>query len=121
MEKIKKYWKEILICLLVLFSLNKCTQSCSRGTVVDQQKIEIQQKDSIIKSKTDSLNILTIRWSDAQNNQETYRGIATGNQKEMISQIEALNIEKNNLQNKVNSLLQENNRLKSENQQLKNH
>lgn len=119
MEKIKKYWKEILLCLLLLFAMNKCTTSCSRGNVVEQQKTEIVQKDSIIRAQADSLNVLKIRWNDAQSNQATYQGIATGNQRELVSQIEALNIEKSTLQSKINSLTQENNKLKRDNQQLR--
>ena len=58
MNKVKKYWKEILIGLLVIFSLNKCSTSCSRGSIIKKQNIEISTKDSIIKVQSDSLNIL---------------------------------------------------------------
>ena len=58
MEFIKKNWKIIVIVLLVLFGMNKCTVSCNRGTTINKQQIELVQKDSIIKAQNDSLNIL---------------------------------------------------------------
>lgn len=48
MEKIKKYWKEILIGLLVLFGMNKCTQSCNRDNVIQKQLVTIHHQDSVI-------------------------------------------------------------------------
>jgi len=120
MKKIKKYWREILLGIFVIFSLNKCTVACNRDTTINKQNIEILQKDSIIKIQKDSLNILKIRWDDAQNSQSTYQGIALGNQQELIKQIGELNIEKDNIQNKLDILTAENYKLKKENQQLKN-
>lgn len=119
MKNIKKYWREILLGLFVIFSLNKCTVACNRDSVIKNQDIEIAQKDSIIKVKTDSLNILNIRWNDAQNSQSAYQGIAMGNQQELINQISILNNEKESLNSKINSLISENNKLKQENIKLK--
>lgn len=45
-EKIKKYWKEGLIILLVMFGMNKCTQSCTRGTRADKAEFKV---DSLMK------------------------------------------------------------------------
>lgn len=112
MEKIKQYWKEILIGLLILFGLNKCTVACNRDTVINTQNTEIVQKDSIIKVQTDSLNILRIRWNDAQSSQSTYQGIALGNQQELINQINTLKQEKENLSSKIINLNNENSKLK---------
>lgn len=120
MKNIKKYWREILLGIFVIFSLNKCTVACNRDTTINKQNIEISRKDSIIKVQTDSLNILKIRWNDAQSSQSTYQGIALGNQQELIKQIGELNIEKDNIQNKLDILTTENYKLKKENQQLKN-
>ena len=65
MNKIKQYWKEIVIVILVIFSLNKCTQSCSRDTQLYKNTIEytqnLQQKDSIISLLNDSLNAMNIK------------------------------------------------------------
>lgn len=120
MEKIKQYWKEILIGLLILFGLNKCTVACNRDTVINNQNSEIVQKDSIIKVQTDSLNILRIRWNDAQSSQSTYQGIALGNQQELINQINTLKQEKENLSSKIISLTNENNKLKKAINDLRN-
>ena len=119
MEKVKKYWKEILIGLLVIFCLNKCTTSCSRGRTIKKQNIEIVQKDSLIKVQSDSLNILKIRWTDAQTSQNAYQGIAMGNQQELVNQINQLQSENNDLQVKNNGLSIENKKLKAEIKNLK--
>jgi len=120
MEKIKKYWKEILIGLLIIFSMNKCTVACNRSTKLDKQETEITQKDSVIKVQADSLNILKIRWSDAQNSQSTYQGIALGNQQELVKEITELKDENSSLVIKISNLESENLKLKRENSSLKN-
>lgn len=62
MESIKKNWKNILIVLLVLFSLTKCTQSCNRDSVIDKLESEnaktVVVKDSLIKTLSDSCTLL---------------------------------------------------------------
>ena len=119
MEFIKKKWKVILIALLVIFSLNKCTVACNRSNVIDKQTIEIVQKDSIIKSKSDSLNILKIRWDDAQQSQSTYQGIAIGNQQNLLNEIESLNSALKTYKYHINNLINQNTKLIKENKKLK--
>ena len=62
MENIKKHWKEIVIGILALFGLSKCTQSCNRAGTLEQlrdsTKVEIHQKDSVIKVLEDSCTSL---------------------------------------------------------------
>lgn len=48
-EKIKKNWQVILICVLVLFSMNKCTVSCNRQGEIDRLNAQIEQMDSTYK------------------------------------------------------------------------
>ncbi len=62
MEQIKKHWKNILLVILLLFSLSKCTQSCNRAGEIDKITAEttqvINQKDSTIKVLSDSCTVL---------------------------------------------------------------
>lgn len=58
MEWIKAHIREIVIVLLVLFSLSKCTQSCNRATEIDQKTMEIAALDSTLKIANDSINSL---------------------------------------------------------------
>ena len=120
MEFIKKHWKEILIGLLVVFSLNKCTVACNRDTTINKQQIELIHKDSVIKNQSDTLNILKIRWNDAQKSQNAYQGIAMGNQQELVNTIGEMKTTIELMTNKVKTLTNENNNLKKENKQLKN-
>ena len=119
MNNIKKYWREILIGLLILFGMNKCASSCSRGNVIKKQNIEIVQKDSTIKVKSDSLNIMKIRWSDAQTSQSTYQGIALGTKQALIDSINILKAEKIVMYEKLRKAELENKNLKNENISLK--
>ena len=57
-EKIKNLWKVILICLLTMMWMSKCTTSCSQERTIKTLKTELHQKDSVItvlEDKVDSL------------------------------------------------------------------
>lgn len=69
-EKIKENWKLILIFVLVLFGMSKCTTSCSRGGEIKRLNNKIEQMDStynadityrdnVIEQLNDSLHDLT--------------------------------------------------------------
>ena len=119
MEFIKKNWKNILIVLLVLFGMNKCTVSCNRGTKIDKQQIELVQKDSIIKAQNDSLNIFKVRWDENQKGQVNYQNLAKGTKQDLENEIESLNNVINAYKNQVNALKNQNAKLIKENNQLK--
>jgi len=55
---LNKHWKNIVIVILVLFSLNKCTVSCNRGNKLKQTNIEIMQRDSVITDMNDTIKHL---------------------------------------------------------------
>lgn len=58
MKFIKTHIKEIVIVLLVLFGLNKCTQSCNRGQTVEEQSALISNKDSCINKQAHIIDSL---------------------------------------------------------------
>ena len=113
-EKLKANWKNILLILLAIFCLSKCTSSCSRGNKIEKQQIEI----SALQSKLDSLGVAydkqNIELSGAKSSIENYKGIATGNQKELIDKVEKLSDENRQLVNKINSLTKERDKLKKQ-------
>lgn len=119
MDFIKKNWKIILIVLLILFGMNKCTVSCNRGTKIDKQQIELVQKDSIIKAQNDSLNIFKVRWDENQKGQVNYQNLAKGTKQDLENEIESLNNVINAYKNQVNALKNQNAKLIKENNQLK--
>lgn len=45
----KKRWQMVLIVLLFMFSLSKCTQSCNRSIEIDNLNTKYEQLDSIHK------------------------------------------------------------------------
>lgn len=104
-DTIKRNWKNVLLIILLLFSLSKCTSSCTRGRTIDKLNYQIVQMDSIITSNGIELDKLSTRLDDAQSSINNYKGIATGNQQELI--------------NKVNTLTDENKGLVNENKKLK--
>ena len=119
MEFIKKNWKMVLIALLVVFSLNKCTVACNRDTKINKQQTELVQKDSIIKAQYDSLNILKVRWNDAQSNKNDLVGVAINTKQDLMNQVNQLNSENSTLTQKVNKLTSEVNKLNRENKKLR--
>lgn len=119
MKFIQKNWKTILIVLLVVFSLNKCTVACNRDSKIDKQQTELVQKDSIIKAQYDSLNILKVRWNDAQTNKNDIVGVALNSKQELTNQVNQLNSENSTLTQKVNKLTFEVNKLNRENKKLR--
>lgn len=119
MEFIKKHWKEILLALLIVFSLNKCTVACNRDTKINKLQTEIVQKDSIINKQKEELDVLKIRWADAMSNQSTYQGLALGTKKELLDSINILQTEKHLMYEKNRKLELEINNIKKENKQLK--
>ena len=119
MNYIKKHWKEILIALLVVFSLHKCTVACNRDTKISKQQIALVQKDSIIKVQTDSLKAFSIRWEENQRGQANYQNLAVGTKEELVNTIGEMKNTIEFMTNKIQTLTNENTQLKKENKQLK--
>ena len=119
MKNIKKYWKEILLGIFILLSLNKCTVACNRDATINKQNIEILQKDSIINAQSDSLKAFSIRWEENQKGQANYQTLATGTKEELTNTIGEMKNTIELMTNKIQSLTNENNQLKKENNKLK--
>lgn len=119
MKFIKKNWKIILIALLVIFSLNKCTVACNRDTKINKQQIELEKKDSIIKVQADSLKVFSIRWEENQRGQANYQNLAIGTKEELVNTISEMKNTIEFMTNKIQTLTNENVQLKKENKQLK--
>ena len=57
-EKIKQHWKVILICLLAMMWMSKCTTGCSQERTIKTLNTEIHQKDSVITTLNDKVDSL---------------------------------------------------------------
>lgn len=112
LDTLKKNWKNIVLILLVLFSFSKCTSSCTRGRQIDKLNYQIVQMDSVITAQGIAFDKQSIELEGAKTSIDNYKGIATGNQKELVDKVSSLTEENRILTNKVNSLTKENNRLK---------
>lgn len=55
MDKLKKNWKILVIIILAIFALNKCTVSCNRSNELNNVKQTVIQKDSVISLQKDSI------------------------------------------------------------------
>lgn len=104
-EKLKRNWKNILLIILVLFSFSKCTSSCSKGRQIDKLNYQIEQMDSVIVSNGIEIDKLSMRLGDAQTSIDSYKGIAIGNQNELVD--------------KISELTEENKKLTNDNERLK--
>ena len=119
LEKLKANWKNIALILLLLFSLSKCTSSCSRGKKIDKLNYQIEQRDSIITANGIALDKLNTRLDDAQASIDSYKGIATGNQKELVDKVNKLTEENKSLTNKLNTVTKERDKLKKQVEELR--
>ena len=112
-----KYWKVIVICLCVVLLMGQCS-SCNRDNRADKDKAMI---DSL---RLENLH-LNDRLTDSKTHNDNFTNIATGNQADLLKQIEnknseiiELNKKVNNLTSKVNSLTKENDALRKDNIKL---
>lgn len=118
LDTLKKNWKNIVLVLLVLFSLSKCTSSCSRGKQIDRLNYQIVQMDSIITAQGIAFDKQSIELEGAKTSIDNYKGIATGNQKELVDKVNTLTNENKQLTNKINSLVKERDKLKKQVEEL---
>lgn len=107
MEKIKKNWKTILIVMLILFGMNKCTVSCNRGNKLNKANQEIVVKDSMIDMMQDSIKSLNVTvanlmdkngmLSDFNKKQSIADSLNRANQNEQMRTIKRMikNVQKN--------------------------
>ena len=86
MEKIKKNWYIIVIVVLLLFGMSKCTQSCNRSTEINKNITTIEQKDSLIKVLEDSVVSLNHK-IDLLSNDKSNQEKLIESQKESIDKI----------------------------------
>lgn len=110
-DKIKRNWKNILLIILILFSVSKCTSSCTRGKQIDKLNYQIIQMDSVIHANGIELDKLNMRLDDAQTSIDSYKGIATGNQRDLVDKVSTLTEENKQLKKQVTSLTKENTKL----------
>ena len=110
-DKIKRNWKNILFIILILFSVSKCTSSCTRGKQIDKLNYQIVQMDSVIHTNGIELDKLNMRLDDAQTSIDSYKGIATGNQRDLVDKVSTLTEENKQLKKQVTSLAKENTKL----------
>ena len=110
-DKIKRNWKNILLIILILFSVSKCTSSCTRGKQIDKLNYQIVQMDSVIHTNGIELDKLNMRLDDAQTSIDSYKGIATGNQRDLVDKVSTLTEENKQLKKQVTSLAKENTKL----------
>ena len=110
-DKIKRNWKNILLIVLILFSVSKCTSSCTRGRQIDRLNYQIVQMDSVIHANGIELDKLNMRLDDAQTSIDSYKGIATGNQRDLVDKVSTLTEENKQLKSQITSLTKENTKL----------
>ena len=127
-EKIKQHWKVILICLLAIMFMSKCSTSCSRGKEIEKQANTIAvldstiiSKDSIIREMTFDLDMKNALLDSEKSHNNNFTSIASDNQAELMKRVYNLTEENTKLKedNKrqktlINALSKENEMLKAQ-------
>ena len=70
----RKNWKNILIGVLVLFSLGKCTQSCNRSLKINELSSTVTTQDSMISSMSRQIELLEIDTATYKGKLHMYEG-----------------------------------------------
>lgn len=111
-EKIKQHWKVILICLLAMMWMSKCTTGCSQERTINSLKTELHQKDSINTAKDSiiremgfALDKNNALLESAESHNINFTSMASSSQAELLK--------------KIYNLTEENTKLKEENKRQK--
>lgn len=113
-ETFVKHWKNILLIILVIFSLSKCTSSCSRKMEINRLNTQIEVLDSTLAVRDSIIHdneFEIIRLNEGLNSErkhnDNFTTIASGNQAELNNKINQLTNENKNLRRKIKELEQE--------------
>lgn len=119
-EKIKQHWKVILICLLAMMWMSKCTTGCSQERTINSLKTELHQKDSVItvlNDKCDSLEtanvILNVKYDSEKSHNADISNISKMSIDELRVKVQTLTDEIKKLTGEIKKRTDENNRLKN--------
>ena len=112
-DKIKQHWKVILLCLLAVLWMNRCSVACSRESKIEKLEDQVEQRDSLL-SKRDStiremayeLDMKNALLDSEKSHNSNFTSIASDNQAVLM--------------NKVVKLTEENTKLKEDNKRHKN-
>ena len=111
-EKIKQHWKVILLCLLTVLWMNRCSVACSRASKIEKLEDQVEQRDSllferdsIIREMTFELDMKNTLLDSEKSHNSNFTSIASDNQAVLMR--------------KVRNLTQENTKLKEDNKRHK--
>lgn len=111
-EKIKQQWKVILLCLLTVLWMNRCSVACSRESKIEKLEDQVEQRDSllferdsIIREMTFELDMKNALLDSEKSHNSNFTSIASDNQAVLMR--------------KVRNLTQENTKLKEDNKRHK--
>ena len=111
-DKIKQHWKVILLCLLAVLWMNRCSVACSRESKIEKLEDQVEQRDSllferdsIIREMTFELDMKNALLDSEKSHNSNFTSIASDNQAVLMR--------------KVRNLTQENTKLKEDNKQHK--
>ena len=111
-EEIKQHWKVILLCLLTVLWMNRCSVACSRESKIEKLEDQVEQRDSllferdsIIREMTFELDMKNALLDSEKSHNSNFTSIASDNQVVLMR--------------KVRNLTQENTKLKEDNKRYK--
>ena len=111
-EKIKQHWKVILLCLLTVLWMNRCSVACSRESKIEKLEDQVEhrdsllvERDSIIREMTFELDMKNALLDSEKSHNSNFTSIASDNQAVLMR--------------KVRTLTQENTKLREDNKRHK--
>lgn len=114
MNNIKKHWKIIVIVLLVIFGMNKCTTSCSQSTVINNQEIVIDSLEKRVDTLKNIVNMQSLEISQMTSRINDNKEIAIGNNEIWRDSVTVLSKRLQDMTAKYDNEVKEHNKTKKE-------
>ena len=112
-DKIKQHWKVILICLLAVLWMNRCSVACSRESKIEKLEDQVEQCDSLLSKRDSTIREMTFELDmknalldSEKSHNNNFTSIASDNQAVLMK--------------RVVKLTEENTKLKEDNKRHKN-
>lgn len=74
-QKLKKNWHIILIAILMVFSMSKCTQSCNRASTISTITLERDSLANVVDTLKQQNEILSVKLNGMQDNVDLLNGV----------------------------------------------
>ena len=107
-EKIKQHWKVILLCLLAVLWVNRCSVACSRESKIEKLEDQVEQRDSLLSKRDSTIREMTFELDmknallhSEKSHNSNFTSIASDNQAVLMNKVVKLTEENTKLKEDI--------------------